>query len=160
MTSSHQRLFLLAVSAATCGLSAGGCSGPPPSGGLPAAALDHAIGDAVGDPATCVLLADRATGKVVYRYGEAFNCVRGAPACDRPGFMSATQALALAGAPEGRGASCNSTADGSRTVGWAEGRAASASRDLIYSAVMEGQTALPGHEIAARLDVAFRRAGL
>jgi hypothetical protein len=127
---------------------------------LPVDSLDHAIADAIGDPATCVLLADATTGKILYRYGAQFNCVRGVPACDRPGFMSATQALSLAATPGGRGASCASQPDGSRTVGWAEGRATSRRRTLLYSAMMEGQTAMPGHEIAARLQGAFERAGL
>jgi len=136
------------------------CAPKPPGALLPVDALDHAIGDVIGDPATCVLLAEPATNRVVYRYGQSFNCLRGLPACDRPGFLSATQALALAKAPGGRAASCNTSADGSRTVGWAEGHAPSGSRDLNYSAVMEGQTAMPGHEISARLEQAFRNAGL
>ncbi len=138
----------------------GGCAGPPAEKGLPVDALHDAIAVSVGDPSTCVLLADRVTGKVVYRYGEAFNCVRGVPACDRPGAMSATQALALASIAGGRAVSCPSNADGSREVGWAEGRATSKTRDLVYSAMMEGERALPGHEIAARLDEAFHKAGL
>jgi hypothetical protein len=126
--------------------------------GLPTAALDHAIADVVGDPDTCVLLADAATGKIVYRYGQPFNCERGVQACDRPGAISAIQAFASR--PGGREVSCPSNADGSRMAGWAAGRATSSRRNLTYSALMEGQTALPGHEIAARLDGAFRRAGL
>jgi hypothetical protein len=140
-------------------LTLAGCSAPP-GGGLPEDRLEKAIGAAVGSPETCVLLADRATGHVVYRYGQLFNCQRGLPACDRKGAMSATDALALAAVPGGRGASCPSNDDGSRMVGWAEGRVSSRARDLVYSAVMEGQAALPGHEIAARLDGAFQQAGL
>jgi len=154
------RVLSAAVLTATAILVAAGCSAPARRAGLPTQALDHAIADAVGDPSTCVLLADRASGKVVYQYGTQFNCVRGLPACDRRGYMSATQALSLAATPDGRGASCPSNADGSRQVGWAEGRAASQTRDLIYSAMMEGQTALPGHVIAPRLDDAFQKAGL
>jgi hypothetical protein len=45
-------------------------------------------------------------------------------------------------------------------VGWAAGKVASDSRDLVYSAVMEGERALPGQEMKARLDAAFRKAGL
>ena len=45
-------------------------------------------------------------------------------------------------------------------VGWAEGKVASRTRDLVYSAMMEGQTALPGHEMNARLYDAFQKAGL
>lgn len=143
-------------------LALAGCSRPAAdrAGSLPTGALDQAIGRAVGDPSTCVLLADRASGKVLYRYGQSFNCVRGVPACDRAGFLSATQALRLAGTPGGRGASCPSVADGSRTVGWAEGVVSGNHAGLIYSAMMEGQTALPGHEMSARLDEAFQNAGL
>jgi hypothetical protein len=138
-----------------------GCSAPSGGGaGLPEDRLEKAIGAAVGSPETCVLLADRATGHVVYRYGQLFNCQRGLPACDRKGAMSANDALALAATPGGRGASCPSNDDGSRMVGWAEGRVSSRTRDLVYSAVMEGQSALPGHEIAARLDSALQQAGL
>ena len=125
---------------------------------LPNAALDHAIGNSIGDPTTCVIVAERATGKTVYSYNAGFNCTRGLPACDRPGFLTAQQALAFAAA--GRAASCNSNADASRTVGWAEGRVKSTKHDFIYSAVMEGQRALPGQEMSARLDDAFNNAGL
>jgi hypothetical protein len=125
---------------------------------LPTAALDQAIGQAIGDPTTCVIVADRATGRTVYSYNAGFDCTRGLPACDRPGVLTARQALAFAAA--GRDASCNSVPDGSRTVGWAEGRVKSARHDFVYSAVMEGQRALPGHEMSARLDDAFSAAGL
>lgn len=127
---------------------------------LPKDALDRSIGATIGDPTTCVLIVDRATGKTVYSYNGGFDCRRGLPACDRPGFLSAKQALALATAPGGRDASCNSVPDGSRTVGWAEGRVKSARHDFIYSAVMEGQRALPGQEMAARLDDDFANVGL
>jgi hypothetical protein len=131
-------------------------------GGLPSDALDEAIGRSIGDPTTCVLIANRADGKVLYQYGQGFNCERGLPACDRPGTLSARQALALATTgPEGRMTSCNSNAAGDRTVGWAAGRIASAhGRDLIYSAMMEGQRTLPGREMAARLEDEFRVVGL
>ena len=139
-----------------------GCAKPAGSaaGGLPGDALDHAIGDAIGDPTTCVVIAERATRKIVYRYGERFNCLRGLPACDRPGVISAENALALADTADGRGASCSSSADGTRRVGWAEARIAGPKRDLIYSAVMEGERALPGQEMMARLAEAFANAGL
>lgn len=152
------RTWLCALSIATAATVAG-CSAPTKSA-LPADALDHAVGEAIGDPNTCLLLADRASGKVLYQYGAPFNCIRGLPACDRPGYMSAKQALVLAATPGGRKASCSSNADGSRMVGWAEGKVASQTRDLVYSAMMEGQTALPGHEMNARLYDAFQKAGL
>ena len=139
-------------------LSLGACA--PRGARLPNDALDAAIGRAIGDPTTCVLLADRATSRVVYTYGDPFNCARGLPACDAPGTLSARKALAFAGKPDGRQASCNSDAAGDRSVGWAEGRVKSGKRDLIYSAMMEGQSALPGMEMATRLDSAFSDAGL
>ncbi|MGI8841005.1 MAG: hypothetical protein ACR2F8_09550 [Caulobacteraceae bacterium] len=146
-------LALLLVGCARPGDSAG-------AGGLPSGALDHAVGDAIGDPTTCVVIAERAGGKILYRYGERFNCVRGLPACDRPGVLTAERALAVADTADGRGASCPTTADGTRRVGWAEGRIAGARRDLVFSAVMEGQRALPGQEMIARLTEAFANAGI
>jgi hypothetical protein len=107
-----------------------------------------------------VLLADAATGKVLYRYGDDFNCSRGLPACDAAGLINAKTALQFAARPGGRFASCNSLPDGSRTVGWAEGPVQSTKHALIYSAVMEGQRALPGREMNARLYDAFQKAGL
>ena len=140
-------------------LSAGACT--PPSGrGLPRDALDDAIGRAIGDPSTCVLLADRASGKVVYRYGDHFQCDRALPRCDGSGTMTASGALPFAARPDGRLVSCNATPDGVRTVGWAAGKVPSTRRDLIYSAVMEGERALPGREMSARLADAFANAGL
>jgi hypothetical protein len=145
-------LFAAALLLAACG---------PKSGqGLHTNQLDTQIAGAIGDPTTCVLLADAKTGQVVYRYGDDFNCVRALPACDSAGTLDAHAALRFAGQPGGRMASCPSLPDGSRTVGWAEGRVQSAKRDLIFSAVMEGQRALPGHEMNARLFDAFQKAGL
>ncbi len=125
---------------------------------LPVDALDSAVGSSIGDPTTCVLIADAAAGKTLYRYGELFNCDRGLPACDRPGWLSAKQALALA--DKGRAASCPSSPDDSRRVGWTEGRYGGRHGAFLYSAVMEGQRALPGEEMQARLVDAFSRAGL
>ena len=147
----------LILGAAAVGLAACAPQGPK---GAPPSQLDAQIAQAVGDPSTCVLLAVAATGQVIYRYGSDFNCDRMLPACDAPGQLNARTALAFATRPGGRMASCASVPDGSRTIGWAEGPAPSKSRPLIYSAVMEGQRALPGHEINARLFDAFQAAGL
>jgi hypothetical protein len=141
------------------GLFMAGCSRPS-ANSFPSDALDQTIAGVIGDPTTCVIIAERTTHRTLYRYGELFNCVRGLPACDRPGFLTAQQALALADTTDGRGASCPSNAHSGRRVGWAEGRVASKKRDLIYSAVMEGDRALPGQEMIARLTDAFANAGL
>ena len=147
----------IAASLAACSPRGGGGTA---TGGLPSTQLDNQIATAIGDPTTCVLLADAATGKVLYRYGDDFNCSRGLPACDAAGLINAKTALKFAARPGGRFASCNSLPDGSRTVGWAEGPVQSTKHALIYSAVMEGQRALPGREMNARLYDAFQKAGL
>ncbi|HEY5107603.1 MAG TPA: hypothetical protein VII73_12665 [Caulobacteraceae bacterium] len=153
------RRIRIAVSLFACTVLLGGCA-KPPGGGIPHDALDSAIGAAIGDPSTCVILAERVGGKRVYQYGEDFNCTRPLAACDRPGTLTGKGALALADTPEGREASCPSNPAATRSVGWAEGRVVSTRRDLVFSAVMEGDRALPGREIAARLADAFSQAGL
>ena len=149
-------LIAIAVLFSACSRHGRGTS----AGGLPSSQLDNQIAAAIGDPTTCVLLAEAATGKVLYRYGDDFNCTRGLPACDAQGVLNARSALQFATRPGGRFASCNSLPDGSRTVGWAEGPVQSTKRALVYSAVMEGQRALPGREMNARLYDAFSKAGL
>jgi hypothetical protein len=159
----HPATILAALLLAACSPQAGKKGGTLVIGGdhrLPSSALDQTIGRGIGDPTTCVLIADKTTGKVLYQYGEIFNCVRALPACDRPGVLSARQALAFATLPDGRETSCNSVPDGSRMVGWAQGPVGPKSPNLVYSAVMEGQKALPGHEMAARLSDEFQNAGL
>lgn len=162
---SARAAIVLALLLAACSKAPGGPGGGAPAGGaagdkLPADALDDAIGRAIGDPTTCLLIARASDHKVLYRYGDGFNCARGLPACDRPGVLSAEGALSLA-TPEGRFKSCNSTAAGDRTVAWAEAPVKSAhGRQLVYSAVMEGQRTLPGMEMSARLDEAFANVGL
>lgn len=139
----------------------GACTPTPPSGkNLPTDALDDAIGAAVGDPATCVLLADRATRKVVYRFGTSVVCRRTLPACDRPGFINPETALSLAATPGGHAASCPSNPEHTAEVAWSAGKVESGKRDLIYSAVMEGRRTLPGREMAVRLQEAFAKAGI
>jgi hypothetical protein len=152
LSAAARAALALALGLAACGR--------PQGGGLPGDALDQAIGASIGDPTTCVIIAERSSRKVVYTYGQRFNCVRGLPACDRPGVLTAQTALTLADTPDGRGASCPSNPDHSRNVGWAEGRVASSKHDLIYSAVMEGDRALPGQEMMGRLTDAFSSAGL
>jgi hypothetical protein len=136
------------------------CNRGPQEPALQTDVLTAQIETSIGDPNTCVLIVDRATGKTVYSYNDGFDCVRGLPACDRHGYLSARQALALAATPGGRETSCPSVPDGSRMVGWAEGKVPSSKHDFIYSAVMEGDRALPGHEMAARLEENFANAGL
>jgi hypothetical protein len=156
-------ILALAFALAACSQAPGGGAGRSSMGGgdkLPGDALDAAVAQAIGDPTTCLLIARAGDHKVLYRYGEGFNCARGLPACDRPGLLSAEGALPLA-TDAGRTKSCNSTPSGDRTVAWAEGKVKSThGRDLVYSAMMEGQRTLPGIEMAARLDEVFANVGL
>ena len=156
----RRALAFLAIAASLAACSPKTPGAQPSAGGLPSNQLDNQIAAAIGDPTTCVLIADAGSGKVLYRYGDDFNCARGLPACDAAGLLNAKTALQFAARRGGRFASCNSLPDGSRTVGWAEGQVQSAKRNLVYSAVMEGQRTLPGHEINARLYDAFAKAGL
>jgi hypothetical protein len=119
--------------------------------------LDAAVARAIGDPNTCVLIADAKSGRLQYRYNTQAACERQLPACDRTGLTNAGELLDRA--PKGAVAlSCDTLADGSRGVGWAAGPIAGA--DLVYAAVMEGDRALPGRVMADRLAGAFRRAGV
>ncbi|HEX3407275.1 MAG TPA: hypothetical protein VHS81_08570 [Caulobacteraceae bacterium] len=154
-----RRALALAAIAGLTALQLGACT-PKSAQGINTSLLDNQIAAAIGDPSTCLLLADAKTGQVVYRYGSDFNCARTLPACDFAGVMNAKAGLPYAKRPGGRMASCASVPDGSRQVGWAAGRVQSAKRDLVFSAVMEGERALPGHEINARLFDAFQKAGL
>ncbi|HEV2364000.1 MAG TPA: hypothetical protein VGS12_07350 [Caulobacteraceae bacterium] len=144
----------LAALASACSRPAGGAhvgsSGP---GKLPSAALDLAIGQAIGDPTTCVIIFNAADNKKLYQYGQDFNCQRPLPACDRPGTLTGETALAFAAGA--RMASCNLPSPPGAAVGWAEGKVLGAKEPLVYSAVMDGQRALPGHEMSARMDNVF-----
>ncbi len=135
-----------------------GCSPTAPKG-VDQAVLDQAVSNAIGDPNTCVIIAERGSGKTVYRYGAYVACERGMPSCVQGGSRSATE-LAKAVAADGKrvNASCPSNADGSRGVGWAA--APIEGRDLVYAASMEGPSTPPGLIIADKLEGAFRRAGL
>lgn len=154
-----RRALALTAIAGLIAVQLGACA-PKSAQGLNANLLDNQIAAAIGDPTTCVLLADANTGQVIYRYGTDFNCARALPACDVAGDTNAKAGLQNAKRPGGRMASCASVPDGSRQVGWAEGRVQSTGRNLIFSAVMEGERALPGHEMNARLFDAFQKAGL
>ena len=143
-------------------LLAGACS----SGlkGVDEAALNDAVGKAIGDPSTCVLLLDH-SGKTLWRYGTHMTCARDLPTCGKPGETMTIDDLAKAAAKGDEIAiSCPSTPDGLRSVGWASGPVQSAPKahhpPLVFAAVMEGERALPGREITARLNEAFSNAGL
>jgi len=148
---------------AAAGLALAACNPTAPKG-VDKARLDGAISKAIGDPNTCVLLVKAGGGEVVYRYGDYSTCARSMPACSQPGMLNADELARAAAGGDARTASCASAADGSRRVGWASGPVAKSEGarygDLVYAAVMEGPTVLPGMAIKARLEAALKRAGM
>jgi hypothetical protein len=123
--------------------------------------LDTAVSRAIGDPDSCLLIAEQGSGKLVYRYNTHTACARPLPSCDVavPATQTVDQLLKATmkdGQP--RTLSCSSTTDASRGVGWASGPIPG--KGLVYAAVMEGDRAFPGRMMADRLARAFRDAGL
>ena len=125
------------------------CSpGAPP--GVDRDQLDAAVSRAIGDPNSCLLIAQADTGKLYYRYNTH-------TACDRPERTKVGKLLdATVKDRQPRALSCNTLADASRGVGWAAGPIKGT--DLVYAAMMEGDRAFPGRMMADRLEGAFRRA--
>lgn len=144
--------------AATLAL-AGACSPPLPSGVDPDA-LKASVGDAVGDPNTCVLIAEAGTGRSVWRYGASRACGLAWPACSGTEVRTVEQLMKTAGR-EGAEiwASCPSNADRSRTVAWAAGPVPGR-QELVFTAVMEGAKTPPGIVLGDKLRSALERGGL
>lgn len=154
-TRSRTRLRALALLGA---LSLAACSpgGPP---GVDRDELDAQVSKAIGDPASCLLIAKAGSGRLLYRYNSATACDRELPACSAPGKTKVARLLeATAKDRQPRQLSCNSLADGSRGVGWASGPIEGT--DMVYAAMMEGDRSFPGRMMADRLEGAFRRAKL
>jgi hypothetical protein len=121
--------------------------------------LDQAVSDAIGDVATCVMMAEKASGKVVYRYNTATVCARQLPSCEGPGRMT-VKALLEATVKDGkpRQLSCSTTPDNSRGVAWASGLLPQSG--IAYAAVMEGTRTFPGRMMADRLEPRLADLGL
>ena len=146
------RLSLLLLSS----LALAGC-GPKAPEGVDKRVLDAAVSQAVGDPGTCVLIAEAGGGQV-YRFGTHAVCGRKLPAC--AGQVLQTTGDLLKKVAAGRKvdtASCASVSPG-RRVGWAAGPIQGSA--LVYAAVMEGPNTPPGLVIDDKLQTAFRKAGL
>lgn len=143
-------LALLAVALAACS--------PTAPKGVKKDKLDAAVSDAIGDPASCLMLAEQASGKVVYRYNTATVCARSLPTCDAPGARTVKDLL-MATVKDGRPRrlSCNTAADGSRGVSWASGVTA---KGYVYAAVMEGTRTFPGLMMADRIEPRLHDLGL
>lgn len=137
---------------------------PPSPKGIDRQALIEAVGGSIGDPGACVLLVERGSGKLAWRYGMAPVCKFQRPSCEAGGGTLSVDALAQAAAKgDVRQVSCPNP-NGPGSVAWASGpvsvRDKAAHGDLVYAAGMEGERALPGMEIARRLEGALARAGL
>lgn len=126
-----------------------GCSPNLPDG-VDAKRLTDTVGAVIGDPATCVILAQKGTGKVLWRSSRRQVCAQERQACTRPG-LTTPEAL-IKDAAKGL-----TLQTGCESVSWAAGPTPRA--DIVYAAVMYGERALPGREIAYRLDSAFKTAG-
>jgi hypothetical protein len=155
-----RRLAVLGLAAAVLAA----CSPGAPKG-VDKGALDAAVSRAIGDPASCLLIAEQASGKLVYRYNTHTACARPLPSCTGPaanpadGVQTIDQLLkATLKDGQARTLSCNSVADASRGVGWASGPIPG--KGLVYAAMMEGDRAFPGRMMADRLARAFKDAGL
>jgi hypothetical protein len=134
------------------------CSSGAPQG-VDKAKLDEAISRAIGDPNSCLLIAEAGSGKTVYRYNSHTACANTWPACEAAGERTAADVLKLTLADkQPRLLSCNTQSDASRGVGWASGPLKGGK--YVYAAVMEGDRAFPGRMMADRLSGAFSKAGL
>jgi hypothetical protein len=146
-------LLLLTLALSACA--------PKAPKGVDQTALDEAVSRAIGDPSTCVLISEAGKTKPVYRYNERLICDRAWPSCDKDKTSLRTiNDLLTTTAADGqvRMQSCFTNQDGSRAVGWAAGPIPGTPH--IYAAVMEGDRALPGRVMAARLALAFQKVGL
>lgn len=154
-------LTLLAISAASLALAACEPTGPK---GIDTELLNQQVGRAVGDPNTCVLIVEKGSARVVWRYGDHSTCASAMPSCQGGAMLSADGLAKLAAAGETRTLSCDSAPEGASRVGWASGPITPSPGakygDLAYAAAMEGPTVLPGREIKVRLESAFRKAGM
>lgn len=126
--------------------------------------LTTEIGGAIGDPATCVLIVEKGSGKLVYRYGTPLRCARPLPSCSGPQQINTERLAELAAAGDARTVSCDAGPEGADRVGWASGPVekseGSTYGNLAYAAVMVGPSVLPGREIKVRLEAAMKRGGM
>lgn len=130
-------------------LAACGPKGPP---GVDTQVLAQEVGDVVGDPgSTCVVLIEADSGKVLWRSAKVYVCARELPACTSAEAISVEELARRAA----KGAAVQT---GCSNVSWAAGP--TRRKGVAYAAVMQGERAFPGREIARRLEGAFERAGL
>lgn len=147
-----------AAALALIGLSLAACSPGAPKG-VDRDKLDAAVSDAIGDPASCLLIAERGTGRIVYRYNTATVCARALPSCEGPKQRKVKDLVRLVAKDrQPRTLSCNTTPDASRGVSWAAGPLAN--KRYVYAAVMEGTRTFPGMMMAERIEPRLHDLGL
>ena len=137
-----------------------GCAPKAPKG-IDAAVLDEAIGNAIGDPTACLIIVKKGSGETAYQYGSNLNCTAQIPVCTAPGQTSVKALAKAAAAGESRASSCALTG-GEGGAGYTSGPVPTAKpqyQDLAYAASINGKRYLPGIEMQARLDGAFKKAG-
>jgi hypothetical protein len=141
---------VLAFAASCACLALASCAPSAPKG-VNKDKLDAAVSDAIGDPATCVMMAEQPSGKVVYRYNTATACDRVLPSCEGAGQRKLKDLLAqVAKDGQRREESCNTTADASRGVSWLA--APTGRKGIVYAAVMEGTRTFPARMMSERLE--------
>lgn len=134
------------------------CQGGAPKG-VDKERLDAAVSEAIGDANTCLMMAEQASGKVVYRYNTALVCDRALPSCEGQNTRKVEDLLALTMRDgQSRTLSCLTTPDGSRGVSWASGILPRT--QLAYAAAMEGARTLPGRIMIERLEPRLHDLGL
>jgi len=145
------------ATAALALLALAACSPGAPEG-VDKAALDDAVSRAIGDPNSCLMIAEADGGEVVYRYNSATACANEWPACEGQGARKLKDLVELTAKDrQVRSLSCDSSIGG-RSVGWSAGPVPG--KPYVYAAVMEGERAFPGMMMADRIASAFRKAGL
>jgi hypothetical protein len=136
-----------AVFALTAMLAA--CGGPP--SGVDEFELANAIAGAIGDPNTCVVLAKAPGGQVMWEHQLFAECNRALPSCEEDGGTQTARDLAR------RAAAGEVVRIGCSNLSWAAGP--TPREGVVYAALMQGERALPGREIARRLEGVFERTG-
>jgi hypothetical protein len=133
------------------------CSPGAPEG-VDKAVLDDAVSRAIGDPNTCLMIAEADGGDVVYRYNTATACAREWPSCEGTAVRKVKDLVELTAKDrQVRNASCDSL-DPARSVAWSAGPIPG--KPLVYAAVMEGDRTFPGLIMQDRIAAAFKKAGL
>ena len=96
--------------------------------------LAQAVGQSVGDPGTCVVLAERETGNIVWKSAKSYVCARTLPSCVTSAERS-VEDLAKEAAKGGV------LMTGCSNVTWAAGP--TRRENLVFAAVLSRELGLP-----------------